>query len=64
MIKIGDDGKKITPSSGFHKYGVIKSDYIVLEGSVPGPKKRLIRFRPTIRAGKVKFLAPELKEIV
>ncbi|MFH0711195.1 MAG: 50S ribosomal protein L3 [Candidatus Aenigmatarchaeota archaeon] len=64
VIKIGDDGKKITPSSGFHKYGVIKSDYIVLEGSVPGPKKRLIRFRPTIRAGKVKFLAPELKEIV
>ena len=64
VIKIGDDGKKITPSSGFHKYGLIKSDYIVLEGSVPGPKKRLIRLRPTIRAGKIKFLVPELKEIV
>jgi len=64
VIKIGDDGKKITPKSGFHKYGVIKSDYIVLEGSVPGPKKRLIRLRPTVRTGKVKFLPPELKEIV
>jgi large subunit ribosomal protein L3 len=64
VIKIGDDGKKITPSSGFHKYGVIKSDYIVLEGSVPGPKKRLIRLRPTVRQGKIKFLQPELKEIV
>jgi large subunit ribosomal protein L3 len=64
VIKIGDDGKKITPASGFHKYGVIKSDYIVLEGSVPGPKKRLIRLRPAIRTGKVKMLVPELKEIV
>lgn len=36
--KIAD--KNINPKSGFHKYGNIKTDYIVLKGSVPGPKKR------------------------
>ena len=39
----------ITPSGGFLHYGEIKSDYILVKGSVPGPAKRLIRFRDATR---------------
>lgn len=33
----------LNPSGGIHKYGIIKSDVILLKGSVAGPKKRLIK---------------------
>ena len=49
IIKIGFDGKEITPKGGFHRYGVIKGPYILLKGSVPGPPKRLIRLRHAVR---------------
>ncbi|MEM1515482.1 MAG: 50S ribosomal protein L3 [Candidatus Bathyarchaeia archaeon] len=45
IIKIGKDGKEVTPKGGFLHYGVIKGTYILLSGSVPGPAKRLIRLR-------------------
>ena len=32
-----------------HKYGLIKSNYLVLKGSIPGPSKRLIKFRHVSR---------------
>ncbi|RLE69385.1 MAG: 50S ribosomal protein L3, partial [Thermoprotei archaeon] len=35
---------------GFKHYGVIRNDFIILEGSVPGAIKRLIRLREPIRA--------------
>ena len=40
----------ITPAGGFLHYGEVKSDYILVKGSVPGPAKRLIRFRDATRA--------------
>jgi len=49
LMKIGEKGEEITPKGGFIRYGVIKSDYIVLLGSVPGPKKRLIKLRKPMR---------------
>ena len=39
----------ITPAGGFLHYGEVKSDYILVKGSVPGPSKRLIRFRDATR---------------
>lgn len=62
ILKIGD-GEEINPKGGFVRYGKIKSNYILLEGSVPGAKKRLVLLRPAIRA-KVKLSVPEIKEIV
>jgi large subunit ribosomal protein L3 len=64
ILKIGEKGEEITPKSGFKRYGIIKSNYIVVEGSIPGSKKRLIMFRPAIRPSKIKLLVPEIKEIV
>ncbi|MFQ6076697.1 MAG: 50S ribosomal protein L3, partial [Candidatus Bathyarchaeia archaeon] len=45
ILKIGSDGEGATPKGGFTRYGVVKSDYIMLRGSVPGPMKRLIKIR-------------------
>lgn len=39
----------ITPAGGFLHYGEVKSQYILIKGSVPGPAKRLIRFRDAVR---------------
>ncbi len=49
IIKIGENGEEITPKGGFVHYGVIRSDYVLVSGSVPGPVKRLIRMRDAIR---------------
>ena len=43
IIRVGNDGKEVTPKGGFLKYGNLKGSYILVKGSVPGPVKRLIR---------------------
>lgn len=60
VIKIGKEGMKI--KGGFLKYGDVKKDYILIEGSVPGPKKRLILFRKSFRKSDSKDPV-ELKSI-
>jgi large subunit ribosomal protein L3 len=49
IVKIGDNGEEITPNGGFVHYGIVKNDYVMVSGSVPGTIKRLIRFRDAIR---------------
>ena len=49
ILKIGEDPEEINPDEGFKKYGNVKSKYMVLKGSVPGPAKRLIMLRSAIR---------------
>jgi large subunit ribosomal protein L3 len=64
ILKIGENGEEINPKGGFKNYGIVKTNYLLLEGSVPGPKKRLVRLRAAIRPPKIRFLIPEIKEIV
>ena len=64
VLKIGKDGKEITPKGGFIRYGVINSEYLILEGSVPGPKKRLVMIRPAIRPKKARIIPTEVKEVI
>lgn len=40
---------RINPPSGWHKYGLIKSDFLILAGSIPGPRKRPIVLRYPVR---------------
>jgi large subunit ribosomal protein L3 len=49
IIKISENGDEINPKGGFIRYGTIKNDFVLLLGSVPGNKKRMIRLRETIR---------------
>lgn len=49
ILKIGEDGEEITPAGGFVHYGKVNNQYLLLHGSVPGPTKRLVRFRDATR---------------
>lgn len=49
ILKIGSDGAEVTPDGGFIRYGIVRNGYVMLRGSVPGPTKRLIRMKPSIR---------------
>ena len=59
IVKIGENGEEITPKGGFLNYGIVRNDYVLLKGSVPGPKKRLVRLSRAIRAPP-KLDAPDI----
>jgi large subunit ribosomal protein L3 len=40
---------EITPAGGFLSYGEVRNPYMIVQGSLPGPAKRLLRFRDAIR---------------
>jgi len=40
--------KAITPMGGFPHYGVVNEDYVMIKGSVVGPKKRVITLRKSL----------------
>lgn len=61
ILLLGKDPKEINKKSGFEHYGVIKSHYILIEGSVPGPRKRLIILTKPRR--KAKYEPVEIKYI-
>jgi len=61
IMLIGENEEEINPKGGLINYGKIKGDYLLVLGSVPGPKKRLIRLRKTIRPLKsFKVQSPEI----
>lgn len=43
LLKIGSKPEEVNVKGGFIRYGTIKSNYILLKGSLPGATKRLIR---------------------
>ncbi|MEM4491030.1 MAG: 50S ribosomal protein L3 [Sulfolobales archaeon] len=58
ILDIGNNGHEITPSGGFPHYGVIRSTYVLLLGSVFGPPKRPIVLRWPIRPPAKAILEP------
>ncbi len=46
---ISDDVTKVNAKSGFSHYGLVKTSYMLVRGSVSGPKKRLITLTKAIR---------------
>ncbi|MBP5203101.1 MAG: 50S ribosomal protein L3, partial [Candidatus Methanomethylophilaceae archaeon] len=52
VMKVGTDGSEVTPRGGFFNYGEVRNTYVLVHGSVPGPTKRLIRFRDATRVPK------------
>ena len=49
LLKIGNNPDEINPKGGFLNYGLVRGNYALLHGSLPGPSKRLIRFRKAVR---------------
>ncbi len=64
VLKIGDKPEEINPRGGFIRYGLIKKEYILIKGSVPGSIKRLIRLNHAIRKNKkIPVEAPSIEYI-
>ncbi len=67
ILKIGskNDIAQVNKASGFINYGNVNNDYIIVDGSVPGPAKRLVRIRKSIRGRNVKGIKePKITNIV
>jgi len=59
LLKIGDPQKEpITPAGGLIRYGEVRNRYLLLAGSVPGHKKRLVVLSHAIRPPKSAFTQP------
>ncbi len=52
ILKIGNNPKDIEMKGGFLNYGIIKTDYIIVKGSVVGTRKRMIKMTEPSRAPK------------
>lgn len=52
IVMVGENGDDVNPAGGFLNYGVVKNNYVLIRGSVPGPTMRLIRLRDATRAPK------------
>jgi len=65
ILKIGDESEvdSLNPDGGFVKYGLVKNNFIMVKGSLPGPSKRLIILRKSIRSHKYHNEAPEISFI-
>ena len=61
IMVIGENEEEINPKGGFVRYGKVSGDYLLVLGSIPGPKNRLVRIRKTIRPVKSFMIkAPEI----
>jgi large subunit ribosomal protein L3 len=59
-----DPQNPINPAGGFKHFGLVKGDYIVVRGSVPGVPKRLVKMRQPIRNVAKKILEPKVMEVI
>jgi large subunit ribosomal protein L3 len=62
LIDLGE-GDEINVDGGFVNYGEVDGQYALVKGSVPGPNKRLLRFRPAIRPKDQPRLDPEVRYV-
>jgi len=53
--------KTITPLGGYIGYGIVRNDYVMLKGSIQGPRKRLITLRRPMAPQTSKTLTEQIK---
>ena len=64
LLKIGDKQSEINVKGGFLNYGLVKSKYLLLKGSLPGAKKRLVRLMESrIANHRLPTQAPEISYV-
>ncbi|NHV06244.1 MAG: 50S ribosomal protein L3 [Thaumarchaeota archaeon] len=49
VLRVGSSENPINLKGGFLRYGLLRSDFVLLKGSVPGPTKRLVKLRVSAR---------------
>ncbi|GGJ13112.1 50S ribosomal protein L3 [Halobellus salinus] len=62
LLDIGS-GSEPTVDGGFVGYGEVDGPYALIKGSLPGPDKRLLRFRPAVRPSDQPRLDPEVRYV-
>lgn len=50
VLRVAEEPEGATPDGGFLHYGRLRTSYLLLHGSIPGPSRRLIRFRDAARS--------------
>lgn len=64
VMKVSSNPTEVNPSSGFNHYGVIKNDFILVKGSIQGPKNRLVTLVKSIRPNnRYPKVAPQITYI-
>lgn len=65
ILKISDKCEEVNPEGGIVKYGVVKNEYLLIKGSVPGPKKRVITLVKATRPKTKKMrTVPTVQEVM
>lgn len=62
VIDIVDDNSLVNPKGGFIRFGETKNTCVLIKGSIPGPKKRLVTLTAPMRVAK-NITLPTLKAI-
>ena len=62
ILKISDNPEEVNPKGGIVNYGEVNGTYVLIRGTVPGPKKRLIVMTQAIRP-TVHIPLPTIKTI-
>ena len=63
-VLIGNNPDEVNPKGGFVRYGLVKNDYILIKGSVPGAAKRAVTMTAPIRQPpKFKSQLPEVTHV-
>jgi len=44
ILKVSHNPEEVNPAGGFIHYGILRNPYVLVKGSVDGPKKRMILF--------------------
>jgi large subunit ribosomal protein L3 len=60
LLRIGEKSDDITPAGGFPHYGNLQSDFLLIDGSIPGPSRRLVRLRVPNRPKPLPDKPPEI----
>ncbi len=64
ILKISNNPNDMVKNGGFHNYGVIKNPFMLIKGSIIGPKKRIVRMNAALQPNKLRPSdAPVIKHI-
>ena len=60
----GGSSKGINPAGGYKHFGLVRGEYVILKGSIPGTYRRLVKMRSQIRNKPAKVMQPNILEVV
>lgn len=64
MGDAAENPQTINPAGGYKHFGLVRGDYIILKGSVPGTYKRMVKLRSQIRNAPQRVTKPNVLEVV